>query len=168
MVTPKILLFLGEVPRDLWPRGAVRLRDACVDALRDKEIFRSLPGEYRQWAQEVGRLPKAEVRAARQRFLAQHEPLSYRAKKGWLRLGYPLSYNSDVLDSLAALAAVGEPMRADYEPALEVVREAADDSMRWKLANTFNGKMLADIETKGEPSKWLTLRALQVLNHFET
>ena len=37
--------------------------------------------------------------------------------------------------------------------------------MRWKLRNSFNGKMLADVENEGRSrSKWLTLRALQVLD----
>ena len=43
------------------------------------------------------------------------------------------------------------------------MRKTADKQMRWALKNTFNGKMLADVEAKGQPSKWLTLRALQVL-----
>jgi hypothetical protein len=39
--------------------------------------------------------------------------------------------------------------------------------MRWTMRSSHNGKMIADVETKGAPSKWLTLRALQVLSHFE-
>jgi hypothetical protein len=31
------------------------------------------------------------------------------------------------------------------------------------LENTLNGKMWVDIEQKGKPSKWVTLRALRVL-----
>ena len=37
---------------------------------------------------------------------------------------------------------------------------------RWKLDDSLNGKMLADVERKGEPSKWITLRAMIVLKHF--
>ena len=44
-----------------------------------------------------------------------------------------------------------------------VVRAAADEQMRWTMRNSFNGKMRANVEAKGKPSKWLTLRALQVL-----
>ncbi len=99
----------------------------------------------------------------RERFLAEHPELHYKEKAGWLRFGYPLSYNSDALEALWALMRVGEKPRTEYEPALDLVRGAADEQMRWTLRNTFNGKMLADVETKGEPSKWLTLRALQVL-----
>jgi hypothetical protein len=32
------------------------------------------------------------------------------------------------------------------------------------MRTSFNGKMLADVEKRGAPSKWLTLRALQVLD----
>jgi hypothetical protein len=110
---------------------------------------------------------KSEIPEGRERFIKEHAPLEYTEKKGWKRLGYPLSYNSDALDALRALAAVGESWRAEYAPALEVVQTAADASGRWRLKNTFNGKMLADVEAKGEPSKWLTLQALQVLDHFE-
>jgi hypothetical protein len=166
MLTPKILLFLGEVPRDAWPRGSVKLRDACLSALRDKEVFRSLPAAYGEFKDEVLTVRKAELAETKAAFLEKHQPLEYREKKGWLRLGYPLSYNSDALDSLLALAAVGEKRRAEYQPAIEVVTQAADDRLRWKLGNTFNGKMLADVETKGQPSKWVTLRALLALEHF--
>jgi hypothetical protein len=163
MLTPKVLLFLGEVPRDAWPDGADELRDACVAALRDKEVFRSLPAEFKEFQAEVWPARAAERPAARERFLAEHQPLHYGDKPGWTRFGYPLSYNSDALESLAALMAVGEPMRDEYTAAVELVRSTADDRMRWALRTTFNGKMYADVEKKGQPSRWLTLRALQVL-----
>lgn len=101
----------------------------------------------------------------RERFLAEHAELHYRDKPGWLRFGYPLSYNSDALQCLLALAAVGETRRSEYEPAIELVK-AADEQMRWTLRTTFNGKMLADVEVKGRPSRWLTLRALKALTAF--
>ncbi len=41
------------------------------------------------------------------------------------------------------------------------------DNGRWKLDDSLNGKMLADIERKGKPSKWITLRAMTVLQHFK-
>ena len=34
---------------------------------------------------------------------------------------------------------------------------------RWLMKHSLNGKMWADIEVKGKPSKWITLRALRVL-----
>jgi len=166
MLTPKLLLFLGEVPSDAWPDGAEALRDECIVKLRDKSIFRSLPEEAREYQEATYKMTAAERLAYRERFLGEHPTLHYKEKPGWLRFGYPLSYNSDVLEALYALALHDEPMRREYAEAFAIVRDAADEQMRWKLRTTFNGKMLADVENRGKPSRWLTLRALMVMQHF--
>jgi hypothetical protein len=166
MVTPKLLLFLAEVPRELWPDGAKELRDVCIAALRDKQVFRCLPAEAREFQEALSRARSAEWHELREKFIAERAPLHYRDKPGWLRFGYPLSYNSDVLEATWALAVSGETRRPEYDAALGAIESAADAQMRWTMRNTLNGKMLADVEKKGEPSKWLTLRALQVLAHF--
>jgi hypothetical protein len=163
MVTPKLLLLLAEVPRDLWPDGAEGLRDECVAKLRDKQVFRCVPEEAREFNDAIWSMPAAERPGFRDRFLADDPALHYKDKAGWKRFGFPLSYNSDALEALAALRAVGEGPRPEYADAIALVRGSAAPDMRWTMRNTFNGKMLADVETKGEPSKWLTLRALQVL-----
>jgi hypothetical protein len=168
MLAPKLLLLLGEVPRDLWPDGAVELRDECVRVLRDKQVFRCLPKGSREFAELAYRAKTDQERAiVRARFIAEHGPLEWGDKPGWRRFGYPLSYNSDVLEALLALAGVGEDRRPEYEAAIDLVRATADPQMRWTLKNTLNGKMIADVEVKGQPSKWLTLRALAVLRGFE-
>jgi hypothetical protein len=164
MLTVKELLFLGEIPSELWPDGAAELRDACVAQLRDKQIFRSLPVESAEFNDAFWSAKAAERTGLRERFLAEHPELHYKDKAGWLRFGYPLSYNSDALEALCALRSVGETPRAEYQPAIDLVRATADKQMRWALKNSFNGKMFADVEAKGQPSKWLTLRALQVLD----
>jgi len=166
MLAPKVLLLLGEVPRELWPDGAQELRDECVRVLREREVFRSLPEGSREFFELIYTTKPKDREAVRADFMAEHGPLVYGPKPGWLRFGFPLSYNSDVLEALAALAGVGETRRAEYEAALAVVRDAAEPEMRWLMRNSFNGKMYGDVEKKGKPSKWLTLRALQVLDHF--
>ena len=47
--------------------------------------------------------------------------------------------------------------------ALDLVAAKADDQGRWKLQQTLNGRFVVDIEVKGEPSRWVTLRALETL-----
>ena len=47
--------------------------------------------------------------------------------------------------------------------ALDLVASRADAHGRWKLQQTFTGRYMVPIETKGEPSRWVTLRALEVL-----
>jgi len=168
MLTAKELLFLGEVPRGSWPKGADALRGAAVEALREKRVVYSYPAEAREFQDQLWSMPSAERPGFRERFLEEHPELHYKEKAGWLRFGYPLSYNSDALEALLALIGVGESPRDEYAEAIEIVRGAADKQMRWKLRNSFNGKMLADVEVKGEPSKWLTYRALRVLEWADT
>lgn len=166
MLAPKLLLFLAEVPRERWPDGAGRLRDECVRVLRDRQVFVSLPDGAREFFERYFAAPASERPTVRERYLAGHPVTGYRPKPGWLRFGYPLSYNSDALEALWALALHGEQAREEYVLALGAVEAAADPGMRWRSRTTFNGKMLADVEAKGEPSRWLTLRALRVLRAF--
>jgi len=166
MLAPKLLLFLGEIGEERWPDGARDLRDECVARLRVKAVFRCLPEESREFQDRLWSMPPSERHGLRERFLAEHPVLHYKEKPGWMRFGFPLSYNSDALEALVALAGVGEPFREEYRDALDLVRVTADREWRWTLRNTFNGKMVADVESKGAPSRWLTLRALAVLEHF--
>jgi hypothetical protein len=166
MLTPKLLLLLSAVPESFWPNGSRELRDECVAQLRDKRIFRCLPVESREFSDRLWSMPASERHGFRERFLEEHPELHYKEKAGWLRFGFPLSYNSDALEAMSALAAVGESRRPEYEDALALIEDAADEDVRWTLRHSFNSKFFADIERKGEPSKWLTLRALLVLDHF--
>ena len=46
---------------------------------------------------------------------------------------------------------------------LDLVRRKQNAQGRWKLGYTYNGKIWADVETPGQPSKWVTMRALRAL-----
>jgi hypothetical protein len=166
MVIPKLLLFLAEIPRGTWPDGAAELRDECIGKLREKSISRSLPVEARAFNELLRSASASDYVDLRERFLAEHPILHYQDKPGWLRFGFPLSYNSDTLEALYALSLHDEPRRPEYEAALNLAEAAGDANMQWSMRNSLNGKMLADIETRGAPSKWLTHRALLVLMHF--
>jgi len=84
------------------------------------------------------------------------------SKPGWLRFGFPLMYQTDVLEILGILTRLG--CRDDrMQEAIDAVVSKQDASGRWTLANTFNDRFQVDIEEKGKPSKWITLNALRVL-----
>ena len=83
------------------------------------------------------------------------------SKPGWKRFGFPLMYQTDVLEILAKLGLVGDERARE---ARDLVAAKQDAQGRWKLESTFNGRFVVDIETKGQPSRWITLRALRVLN----
>jgi len=82
----------------------------------------------------------------------------------WFRFGYPLGYVTDVLQNLEALTALGCGHDPRLNNALEMVLQKQDEQGRWRMDYTYNGKMWADIESKGQPSKWVTWRALRVLH----
>jgi hypothetical protein len=88
------------------------------------------------------------------------------AKRGWLKFGFPLHYNSDTLEAMYALAVAGVPMTEALAGPLQVIRDRRTADGSWLLENSLNGKMWADVEEKGAPSKWLTYRGLYVLDHF--
>jgi hypothetical protein len=87
------------------------------------------------------------------------------SKAEWLRFGFPLMWNTDVLEVLGILTRLGY-RDSRMEEALDLVVSKQDDQGRWKLENTFNGRFQVDIEQKGKPSKWITLNALKALKGF--
>jgi hypothetical protein len=50
--------------------------------------------------------------------------------------------------------------------AVEVLKQKQDKDQRWNMENSFNGKMIVDIEQPGKPSKWITLKALYILANY--
>ena len=86
-------------------------------------------------------------------------------KAGWLRFGFPLFYQSDILDILNVFATLG--VKDDRtQDSINVVIKAQQKDGKWLLKNTYNGKTICNIEEKGKPSKWITYRALYALKGF--
>lgn len=87
------------------------------------------------------------------------------ARPGWLKFGFPLMYQDDVLEMLEILAKLYIKDKR-LESAIELVESKRNKEGKWILENTFNGRFFTNIEQKGKPSKWITLKALQVLNFY--
>jgi hypothetical protein len=67
---------------------------------------------------------------------------------------------------MLALAEAGATYDPVMDEALDHIESKRRADGRWKMETSLNGKMLADVEKKGAPSKWITLQALTVLQHF--
>jgi hypothetical protein len=95
-------------------------------------------------------------------------PMGYNDKpsRSWFQPGFPIGYVTDFLQNLEVLVALGAGGDPRLEPALDLLLNKQDAQGRWKMEYTYNGKTWADIEIKGQPSKWVTLRALRVLKGF--
>jgi len=81
----------------------------------------------------------------------------------WFKYGYPLGYVTDVLQNLEALSALGHAQNPKLDNSLKLVLSKQNNNGQWLMRYSYNGKMWVDIEKKGNPSKWVTLRALRVL-----
>jgi len=92
--------------------------------------------------------------------------LSRTSKPGWLKFGFPLMYQTDVLEILEILTELGvHDSRMD--DAIDIVLAKQDDTGRWRAENTFGSeRLLVPMEHKGEQSKWITLRAVRVLRRY--
>lgn len=87
------------------------------------------------------------------------------SKPGWLKLGFPLMYQTDILEVLDILTGLGiKDSRMD--DAVEVLLSKQDENGRWNLESSFNDRFLVPIEKKGAPGKWITLRAARVLKRY--
>lgn len=175
MAQPKLLLCFSH-HRDL--PGVAAAIDQISESLLSHAITRYVPGHRKEWLEVLARNPgkeklggrtvKSWVLRERERFLANRGPGPLSEKAGWLKLGFPLHYNSDLLEALYALAACGVPWDERLDGPLAVLRAHATPEGRYRLENSLNGKMRADVETLGEQSKWLTFRAAFVFRHFSS
>jgi hypothetical protein len=91
--------------------------------------------------------------------------LSHISKPGWLRLGFPLMYQTDILEILGILTSLGFRDQRMRE-AVDILVSKQDSRGRWKLESSFNDRFAVRIERKNETSKWITLRAVNVLTEF--
>ena len=111
-----------------------------------------------------------------------------RPSTNWFKFRYPLGTTADMLQNLEVLAALGQAQNPRLSNALDLVISKQDQQGRWLLGHTYKElvntqerkvfyvyqyalrlyityKEYMDIqlEKKGQPSKWVTLRALRVL-----
>ena len=85
------------------------------------------------------------------------------SKPGWKKFGFPLMYQTDVLEILGVLSSL-EVRDNRMNEALDLVLSKQDSNGRWPLENTYGSdRLLIPMGQKDEPSKWLTLKAMHVL-----
>ncbi|MCX7024769.1 MAG: nitrogen fixation protein NifH [Spirochaetes bacterium] len=137
-------------------------RHSChMGVVKALKAFTAIPARERSAKVKTTIAEGAEYLLAHRIHKRSHDLASV-SRPGWLKFGFPLMYQTDILEILWILAELGVSDGRTGE-ALDIVRDARGKDGKWKMANSFNGKMLVDVEEKGKPSKWITLRALRVL-----
>lgn len=148
-----------------WPRGAthssVHTTISVLEGLRHYEVHRDRQRLAVQRAQQRGR-----------EFLLVHRLFrSHRTgaviKPVFMRFAFPPYWHFDILRGLDYFRDVDAPRDCRLGDAIEVVRKTRLPDGRWTLQNSFPGKTYFDMERRGQPSRWNTLRALRVLRWWE-
>ncbi len=81
----------------------------------------------------------------------------------WWKLGFPVFYVTDLLQTVEALVGLGYGADPRLANALALIRRQQDAQGRWTLEYDYAGKTWVDGGAKKQPNKWVTLRALRVL-----
>jgi hypothetical protein len=113
-------------------------------------------------------------------YLSSHDTRARPIRDDWTHFGFPLLYDTDALDLLAAVCRAGAGSDERVIPAVRLVLSKQTPDGRWLLDHSHNPSdagaavrakfvgnrpcsIPVDIERRGEPSKWVTLKALQAL-----
>jgi hypothetical protein len=155
---------IPDVPKE-WPYDRYEMcwgKHTChMGVVKSLKALSAIPDEHRNEAVKEKITILSEYILIHHIYKKSHDLKSV-SKPGWLKLGFPLMYQTDILEILGIL------VELDYhdprmEDAIGKLKTKQNKDGRWNLENTFNGKMIKNVETKGKSSKWITLKALNVL-----
>ena len=141
-------------------------RHTChMGVVKALKAFSAIPEEKRTQAVQDTIHKAAEFLLIHHIYKRSHN-LKRTSKPGWLKFGFPLMYQTDVLEILDVLSELG--VKDDrMKDAFDLVVSRQDDTGRWRMENTYAGdRILIPIGQKDEQSKWLTLRAMRVIKRL--
>ncbi len=85
----------------------------------------------------------------------------------WNEFGFPLRFDSDILEVLELIAPYITPDEGRIQSALQNILEKQDDNGRWPCEKHPKGggwmKKFIEFEEIGQPSKWVTLHVMEML-----
>ncbi|MFW9851554.1 MAG: hypothetical protein ACFFDS_01280, partial [Candidatus Thorarchaeota archaeon] len=168
MTIPKILFALSAIPIKEHSQRIKKGIDQCVKVLLENQIYKYIPEKNKEWLQYVKekKLKGREFIEERKKFLEKNISMKKVAKAGWTKFGFPLTYNSDVLDTMRSLVAAEVKYSSEVDSALEIIKNRYKKG-KWINEKKHRSPMYTQIEPYLGESKWITLHALSVLKHFE-
>ena len=85
-------------------------------------------------------------------------------QKRWLYVGFPNSWFYDVVRALDYFRVALDGPDERLAEALDIVESKRGAEGRWPLDHAYHEELLVDLgEREGQPSRWITLRAMRVL-----
>jgi hypothetical protein len=113
------------------------------------------------------RAVKAAQRRGREFLLIHRLFRSHRTgeiiKPVFTRFAFPPRWHYDILRALDYFQTVNAPRDQRLAEAIAIVRKSQGEDGRWSLQHSYKGKTYFELERRGAPSRWNTLRALRVL-----
>jgi hypothetical protein len=82
----------------------------------------------------------------------------------WWKFGFPVFYVTDVLQIAEVLIALGFGNDPRLTQTIQLIREKQDTEGRWALEYSYRDKTWVTFGENKQPNKWVTLRALRVLD----
>jgi len=129
------------------------------------EAFSEVPAEKRTLEMKRAIAMGAEFLLMHRLFKADHH--GYKViNKQWLKFSFPWFYGYNVLRGLSVLTKLAYIHDERLKDAVELMLQKRQPNGTWLLESAPTGRMQANIETVGKPSKWITLYALKVLKHL--
>jgi hypothetical protein len=137
---------------------------STISVLEGLQMYLFSGGTYRRAALE-------QIAREAGEFILQHQLfLSDRTGEvihpGFLMLSFPSRWKYDILRALDYFRSVGLAFDPRLQPALEVLLRKRRKDGTWPVQARHAGQTHFEMEKTGGRSRWNTLRALRVLDHF--
>jgi hypothetical protein len=85
----------------------------------------------------------------------------------WLQFSFPTWWHYDVLRGLEYLRTARLEPDERLTEAIEIVAGNRAPDGRWRRQSSHKGESHIEMEAEGQPSRWITLQALRVLEWAE-
>jgi hypothetical protein len=157
-----------SMPPQSWPYDRYEMcwgKHTCfMGVVKSLKALSAIPGARRS-SDVRGKISFLSEFLLKHHVHKKSHDLSKTSKPGWRKPGFPQMYQTDILEILEILTDLGfhDPRMKE---AMDVMQGKMTKNGRWILENSFNGKMIADVEAQGEESKWITLKALKIIMRY--
>lgn len=88
-------------------------------------------------------------------------------KKDFLKLSYPCRWKYDMLRALDYFQHAQVKWDDRMNPAISILLKKRNKNNTWNVQAKYSGQVHFEMEKAGKPSRWNTLRAMRVLNHYK-
>lgn len=123
-------------------------------------------GQYRASGSQYRLMDIGASEAKAAEFLLARRLFIDAADKRFLKLSYPYRYRYDLLRGLEYFAMQAVPLDTRMRPAIDWLKGKRTRDGLWHLENLHKGNVHFHMEDTGKPSRFVTLKALHILNHF--